>query len=189
MGVKNMILDWEKARQERKASFKVFNIDEIVYINPYTRGEVPINVIACNDWVNVVATTPGEEIVLIRQFGFGSDRVETEIPGGIIESGEDPAVAAARELLEETGYEGDAPVLIGQVNPNPAIHFHTCYTYFIANATKTREAEFDGPNEKCEDFLVLANDVVGMIQSGEITHGLVIDAIFWFLLHAGKINT
>jgi ADP-ribose pyrophosphatase len=184
-----VVMEWEKLRQRRKGSFKVFDVDEIVYLNPYTSNELPVHVIGCKDWVNVVAITPSEQIVLIKQFRFGSSRIEIEIPGGIIETGEDPAIAAARELREESGYEGDEPVLIGRVNPNPALHFHTCFTYMITNATKTGEAEFDGPNEHCDDSLASIEDVQAMIANGAITHALVIDAIFWFLQHAGKICT
>ncbi|HSO08727.1 MAG TPA: hypothetical protein VLR45_01955, partial [Desulfoprunum sp.] len=39
----------------------------------------------CPDWVNIVAVTPEREIVLIRQFRYGSKRIEIEIPGGTIE--------------------------------------------------------------------------------------------------------
>lgn len=185
----HVVMEWKKIRQREEGSFKVFDIEEIVYLNPYTSNEVPIHVIGCNDWVNVIAMTIDEKLVIIRQFRFGSNRVEVEIPGGIIETDEDPAIAAARELREETGYEGDDPILIGCVNPNPALHYHTCYTYLIANASKTGQAEFDGPNEHCEDMLSSIEDVRSMIDQGTITHALVIDAFFWFLLHSGKINT
>ncbi|HME50852.1 MAG TPA: NUDIX hydrolase [Candidatus Lokiarchaeia archaeon] len=184
-----MAIEWEKLRQRRKGSFKVFDVDEIVYLNPYTSNEVPIYMIGCKDWVNVIATMSDESIVLIRQFRFGSNRVEVEIPGGIIETGEDPAIAAARELREETGYEGEAPVLIGRVNPNPALHHHACFTYLIENAMKTGEAAFDGPNEHCEDSLATIDEVRLMLVNGTITHALVIDAFFWYLLHSGKIST
>lgn len=50
-------------------------------------------------WVNVVATTASGELVLIRQYRFGTDRVELEIPGGAINDGEDPLAAGLRELL------------------------------------------------------------------------------------------
>ncbi len=54
-------------------------------------------------WVNVVATTGNSEIVMIRQYRFGTDRVELEIPGGAVNLGGEPLAAGLRELLEETG--------------------------------------------------------------------------------------
>ena len=66
-----------------------------------------------NDGVHVVALTPGDEVVLVRQFRAGLHRDSLETPGGLIEDREDPCTAGARELLEETGYSGDPPELLG----------------------------------------------------------------------------
>ncbi|MDB5045040.1 MAG: hydrolase [Deinococcus sp.] len=64
------------------------------------------HVIEALDWVNVLALTPQFEIVLAEEYRHGVGLVLTGIPGGSSESGEDadPAGAARRELLEETGY-------------------------------------------------------------------------------------
>jgi 8-oxo-dGTP pyrophosphatase MutT (NUDIX family) len=163
-------------------------VDEIPFTNPYTGDTFAACIIRSQDWTNVISTTPEGEIVLIKQFRFGSDRIEVEIPGGIIEAGEAPASAAARELKEETGYEGDEPVLIGTVNPNPAIHSHACYTFLIQNCMKNGLPEFDGPNEKCEAFTTSIGEAVDLVRQGTITHSLVIDAIFWFCLHLGNVT-
>jgi len=56
--------------------------------------------------VAVVAITSGGEVVLARQYRPGPDRILDELPGGLVEPGEDVADAATRELLEETGYSG-----------------------------------------------------------------------------------
>src|SRR6185295_7738317 len=39
----------------------------------------------CRDWCNVIPVTPNDEVVLIWQFRFGSERMELEIPGGVID--------------------------------------------------------------------------------------------------------
>lgn len=54
----------------------------------------------------VLALTPDMRVVVARQYRPGPDEILYEMPGGFIEPGEDPATAAARELLEETGYKG-----------------------------------------------------------------------------------
>jgi 8-oxo-dGTP pyrophosphatase MutT (NUDIX family) len=182
-----MIETWPRGEPEERFSCRVFAVDEISYTNPYTGDTFQANVIRSKDWTNVIATTPEGDILLIRQFRFGSNRIEVEIPGGLIEDGEPPAAGAARELKEETGFEGDGPVLIGTVNPNPAIHKHACYTFLIQNCVQTGPPEFDGPNEKCEVFTAPPSEVLGLVTQGTITHSLVITAIFWFCLHSGNL--
>jgi 8-oxo-dGTP pyrophosphatase MutT (NUDIX family) len=60
------------------------------------------------DWVATVARTPDGRFVLVRQYRHGVDGLTLEIAGGLVDPGEDPTEAAARELLEETGYRIDA---------------------------------------------------------------------------------
>ncbi len=55
----------------------------------------------------VLALTPDRRVILARQYRPGPDRVLYELPGGFIEPGEEAVDAIARELLEETGYQGD----------------------------------------------------------------------------------
>ena len=46
-----------------------------------------------DDWVNVIAITPKQEIVLVRQFRYGTQDYSLEPPGGIVEKGEDVVFA------------------------------------------------------------------------------------------------
>ena len=79
------------------------------------------------DWVGVipVVDTPrGRMFVMIRQYRHGTGRLSAEFPGGIVDSGEDPSRAIVRELKEETGYEPEFIVPLGDLSPNPAFMFH-----------------------------------------------------------------
>ena len=80
------------------------------------------------DWVNVIAETEDDEVVLVKQWRHGSRRVELEIPGGLIEPGEAPLMAAARELMEETGYEAAEMEILQTIRPNPAFMDNECTT-------------------------------------------------------------
>ena len=55
----------------------------------------------------VLALTPDREVVLVREFRPGVEDMLLELPGGLVDDGEEPAAAARRELLEETGYAGE----------------------------------------------------------------------------------
>lgn len=131
------------------------------------------------EWVNVVALTPGDEILLIKQFRYGSNRVETEIPGGVIERGEQPLEAGCRELLEETGYAGHNAKIIGKVCPNPAIQHNFCHTVLVENATQVADPSMDDM-EDISYFLRSESDVLEMIKSGDINHGLVLNALMFY---------
>lgn len=58
------------------------------------------------DTAVVLALTPDQEVVLVREFRPGVEQALLEMPGGGLDDGEDPVRAAERELLEETGYRG-----------------------------------------------------------------------------------
>lgn len=130
------------------------------------------------DWVNVVAITPARELVLIEQYRHGLDRVTLEIPGGTIDPGEAPLAAGVRELVEETGYAGDAE-LIGVVSPNPALQANWCHTLRVREARVVAPPRFDGHEEIALRLVPIA-ELPELIRSGRIHHALVVAA----LMHA-----
>lgn len=128
--------------------------------------------VRCNDWCNVVAITPEDEIVLVWQYRFGSEALSLEIPGGVIDTGEAPEHAALRELREETGYEAASiePLLV--VEPNPAIQNNRCHTYLARGVRPTALTGFDSM-EELETVLLPASRLEELLDSGQITHALV----------------
>ncbi|HEX5316516.1 MAG TPA: NUDIX hydrolase [Candidatus Kapabacteria bacterium] len=136
------------------------------------------------DWVNTIAITEQQEVVLIEQFRHGSDRIELEIPSGIIDEDENPADAAIRELLEESGYERTDKSefkKIGEVIPNPAFIRNKCYTYLLTNVRLTGDTSFD-ENENIRVRLIPRREVERLITTGEIQHSLIITAFYWLQL-------
>ena len=131
------------------------------------------------DWVNVVALTPDKDMVIIRQFRYGSNRMEIEIPGGMVNDQEPPVDAGCRELLEETGYAGSNARIIGKVCPNPAIQRNYCYTVLVENAVQEAEPDMDDM-EDIECFLLPDREVFKLIATGAIDHGLVLNALMFY---------
>lgn len=131
------------------------------------------------EWVNVVALTPEHDILLIKQFRYGSNRVEIEIPGGVVESGESPLEAGRRELLEETGYAGRNTTIIGKVCPNPAIQHNFCHTVLVEDAVRVADPSMDDM-EDINCFLKSKKEVLKLIEHGELNHGLVLNALMFY---------
>ncbi len=135
-------------------------------------------VIQAPDWVNVIALTDGDELVLIEQWRQGVLGTTWEIPGGMVDPGEDAARAARRELLEETGYATEEWFRLGTVRPNPAIQSNACSTYLALGSRRVQAPQFDG-NERIRVRTVPFDDVFGWVARGDIQHALVIAALHY----------
>lgn len=137
--------------------------------------------IESHSWVNIVPRTKSGELVMIRQFRHGKGGDVLEIPGGLIDPGEDPQRAAERELLEETGYRGRLR-LLGQANPNPALFTNTLYTYLAEDCEQVAEIDNDAVEETIVE-LVPEAELPARVQAGEVDHALVLTALYWLHLH------
>lgn len=142
--------------------------------------------IHCYDWVNVIAVTPKNSLVMIRQFRHGSGNLEIEVPGGGIDRQDvDPVAGGARELLEETGYRGENGRIIGKVCPNPALQNNLCFTVMFDNCVKVSEPQLED-TEEIETELVSMPELDKLVTGGHIRHGLVLNAIHFFEIERRK---
>ena len=173
---------WENLGQTTQAKTVVFDLQSVRYRHPVRGTEKDFVVIRAPDWVNVLALTSDGRLVLVRQFRFGIDAFSLEIPGGVMEAGEDPVEAGLRELREETGFTGKRARLLGSVNPNPAIQSNRCHFVFVEDAVRTEELEWD-EHEEIEVTTLPAAEVLTLARNGAITHGLVLNALFLFEPH------
>lgn len=168
-------LVWKLGARLPGHDYRIFTTGFVEAAHPRTGAIKRFSLIECADWVNVIALTGDERVVLLRQFRPGTSRVCLEIPGGMIEPGEDPCAAAARELAEETGYTGTSWELIGKVAPNPAIQNNTLYTVLARGAALTRPPAPDDGEVLAVETASLA-DCQRWLACGEIDHALVVVA-------------
>lgn len=138
------------------------------------------------DWVVVLAETPDDRLIVIRQFRHGSHSFQWEIPGGCIDASDpDPISAGLRELKEETGYEGENACLLGSVCPNPALQSNRCYTVLVRNVRKTGTAQLED-TESLETFTMTLSEIMDLIRDGSFDHGIMMDSILYYILEKEK---
>ena len=180
-----MVKPWRTLATRTVAKTPIFQLDAHRRVSEHSGREGEFVTLSCGDWVNVLAVTPSGDVVLIEQFRHGTGKATLEIPGGMVDAEDaDPAVAAARELREETGYVAPALVHLGTVEPNPAIMGNLCHTYLAEGALRTAATELD-LHEEIDVLCVPAAELPALVRAGRIRHAMVISALHFWALHRG----
>lgn len=173
---------WEKLGHTTQAKTRVLDLLSVRYRHPVRGTERDFVVVQPADWCNVLALTADGQLVLVRQFRFGIDGFSLEIPGGVMDPGEDPIAAGLRELREETGFTGARARLLGSTHPNPAIQSNRCHFVLVEDAVRSAALEWDA-DEEIEVVTVAVDEVLASARAGGITHALVLNALFLFEPH------
>lgn len=175
-----MVQPWKKLRSTPVGDFRIFKLRSDVCINPRTGREHDFYILDSVNWVNVIAVTPDRQLVMVEQFRAGSDTVELEIPGGMMDPGEtDPVATAVRELREETGYAGENARVLGKIWSNPAILGNHTFTVLIENCRLQHEVKFDG-GEDLTTRLMPVTEIPKLVAEEKIGHSLVVVALYHF---------
>jgi len=137
-------------------------------------------------WVNVVAVTAKDELVLVRQYRPGLGAVHFEIPAGVREEDEELEAAARRELREETGFGGGRWSILTRLSANPALQDNLTTTFLALGVERVAQPA----PEQTEDLrvhLVKVAEAVRLIDEGEMIQALHTAPLLRYLLRrAGK---
>ena len=136
------------------------------------------------DWVMVIPEYKGS-FVMVRQWRHGTQTLTTEFPGGVADAGEDPAAAAERELLEETGFKAGKMTHLGSVSPNAALFRNRFHIYLAEDLTPTGEQALDD-DELLTYRLTPVYEVLAAFGSGEYIHALMGTALALYFQHRAK---
>jgi ADP-ribose pyrophosphatase len=175
---------WRRVGSEMVADARVFQVRRDRSVSPRDAREHDFYCIEAPDWINIIPLTRAGEVVMIEQYRHGANEVTLEIPGGMIDEGEAAEGAAARELLEETGYRASSVILLGRTRPNPAIQNNWLHSFLARDACFERAPIFDSTEHTAVRLVPLA-DVHALIADGTISHSLVIAAFYLLSLESG----
>jgi len=168
---------WEELETESIEDCKVFRVSRTLFRSPRTGQIYPFFRLDAPEWVNVVALTSRDELVMVRQWRHGARQLTLEIPGGIVDPGESPADAAARELLEETGYRAPEILPVGTLNPNPALFGNGVHTFLARGAQRVAEICNEGAEETAVELLPVAQ-LAARLADGTVRHALVVAGLY-----------
>lgn len=139
-------LSWKTLEGETVYDTRIFKLNQVKRLSPDGETVSFVQLDAPN-WITVIpelsASNGEREFLVVQQYRHGNERIGMEFPAGTMEPGEQPAVSAARELLEETGYTASEFVELSAVSPNPAFMNNTTYTFLARNLEKTADLSLD----------------------------------------------
>jgi ADP-ribose pyrophosphatase len=172
-------LAWRTLSKEAVYSGHIFTVFEKLSEGPGGRvGK--FSVLEASDWavvVPLVRSSGSLEFLMVRQYRHGSDRSSLEFPGGVVEKGEEPLAASARELAEETGWTSETILHAGSVFPNPAIQSNRFHVFLALDPKPSASQNLD-EHEVVDALLVPAASVMDAMGEGELSHALMATALF-----------
>lgn len=176
---------WKRKNSKEIADCRVFKVREDFCERDGDGKEASFFVLENPDWINIIALTKDEQVILIEQFRHGTREITLEIPSGMVDEDEKPKATAKRELSEETGFSSGNIVLIGKSKPNPAIQGNEMFHFLAVDCEKTGETDFD-EHESIVTKLFPLEKVDELIETGKITHSLAIAAFRYFSIYNKK---
>lgn len=172
---------WRVTKDKKVYGTPIFSLHEKKVLPDNGSDAANFYVLNAPEWINVIALTEDSEVVLVEQYRHGIDETTLEIPGGMVDEGEEPIEAAKRELLEETGYESNQWEYLGKVSSNPAILSNFTHLYLAGECVKTSPQQTDG-HEDIKVHQLPLEEFLSLVDKGVIHHSIVVAAVSKFLL-------
>jgi ADP-ribose pyrophosphatase len=170
---------WRLIRQETGPDLKLFRVRYDYLANPRNGQTGRMTVLEAEDSANVVALTPAQQILFVRQYRFGISDYTLELPGGIVDPGEAHGEAAQRELREEAGYTARRWQYLGSIPSNPVFMDSYIHHWMAEDAADDAAQQLDD-EEEVELVLLPLDAARQMLYRGEFLHPHTVNALLLF---------
>ena len=150
-------------------------------ISPYYVYEFPT-------WVTVAGITENNQIVMVQQYRHALGEVCIETPGGCVDDTDASLEhAAAREMLEETGYVFSSYEYLGKTSANPSTNNNLMHMFLAKGGKKIKEQSLD-TNEDLEVLLFTINEIKALLKDQKIMQSMHVTCLFYALSKLKEIN-
>lgn len=170
---------WKRLSSEVGPDLKLFRARWDEMLNPRNEKSEKMIVLQSKDAVNVVAVSPQQTIIFVRQYRFGIEDFTLELPGGLLNHEEAVGPAARRELREETGYASDHWQELGKIASNPVFMDSYIYHYLADQAQSKFDLELDD-GEDVELVELPVEKVKKMLHEGAFQHPHTVNALLLY---------
>ena len=137
----------------------------------------PFYVIHEKEWVHVYAVNSRSEVLTVRQYRYVANAVCVELPGGVVDAGENHQSAAIRELLEETGHTAKCWSYVGKLFANPARQTNSVHVYLAEALLHAADQTLDETEDMSWSFLSPAA-LEESVQCGEFSQALHVASLY-----------
>lgn len=161
----NVIKKWKEL--QRTQVFKKYSrvIDKVIFELPdgstadfYIKNE--------GTTASVIALTPDNQVVLVKQYRPGPQKILREIPGGFVDPDEHPLETARREFIEETGYDGEFEFVGTCLDDAYSTLVRYCY---VAKNCKKIGEPLHTSTENTQVVLLAVQDFRDLLRKGQLT--------------------
>lgn len=178
---------WELKEETVTFTSRVWELRTRRYTHPHKNITEDFYYINSPDWVVVLGRTVEGKILMVRQFRWGIDDFSWELPGGIVDPGEDPLEAGLREFKEETGYEAPSGTIIGVCHPNPAMLNNRCHFVFADNVVPSESGTQWDAHEEMEISSLSTGALKDWIDHSKVGHSLALVGLFYYQLKVAAL--